>query len=236
MNFCPECESILYICLEKDKHTEKNILFEKCKNCGYSHIKDLENESNSKLCVYSNTISNESLDTTNNLIDNKYIIKDPTLPRLDNIPCINPNCITKLYKNALIILNYKNLDIDKFSSKLNSLLKTEIKYNIKKIDDLELLDFNEIHLTNSIYYDYSSIKNNTVLLEFETNIEDNYSMFNEINLKKNVLFSDCLINNNMDDVIISPIKTQVLFIKYDTKNMKYMYICSTCSTSWKNVT
>ena len=27
---------------------------------------------------------------------------------------------------------------------------------------------------------------------------------------------------------------EIIFIKYDNLNMKYLYLCSTCQTSWKN--
>jgi len=35
--------------------------------------------------------------------------------------------------------------------------------------------------------------------------------------------------------IPQPVLREVIFIKYDTENMKYLYICSTCGSSWKNV-
>ena len=27
---------------------------------------------------------------------------------------------------------------------------------------------------------------------------------------------------------------EIIFIKYDTENMRYLYLCTTCSSSWKN--
>ena len=30
---------------------------------------------------------------TYDIANNKYVIKDPTLPRLNNIKCINPKCL-----------------------------------------------------------------------------------------------------------------------------------------------
>lgn len=31
----------------------------------------------------------------------------------------------------------------------------------------------------------------------------------------------------------SPDKNQVIYIKYDSKNMKYLYVCETCGETWK---
>jgi|TARA_B000000475_G_C15993443_1_gene445986 DNA-directed RNA polymerase subunit M/transcription elongation factor TFIIS len=30
-----------------------------------------------------------------------------------------------------------------------------------------------------------------------------------------------------------PDKNQVIYIKYDSKNMKYLYVCETCGETWK---
>jgi hypothetical protein len=32
----------------------------------------------------------------------------------------------------------------------------------------------------------------------------------------------------------TPIEREVIFIKYDNVNLKYLYVCSTCNSSWKN--
>ena len=41
--------------------------------------------------------------------------------------------------------------------------------------------------------------------------------------------SKCASNNEGDKV-----EREVIYIRYDDTNMKYMYVCAICNTSWKN--
>ena len=41
--------------------------------------------------------------------------------------------------------------------------------------------------------------------------------------------SECLSNKDKD------IEKKVIFIKYDLKNMKYLYVCKHCMSIWKNI-
>ena len=239
MNFCPKCESILYLDLNKETESEKTQLFEKCLNCGHNQqSKSLCKDGNkSKICVYSNSISNDSLDNTKSILDNKYVIKDMTLPRLGNITCINPECLTRKYDNdTLIIVNNDNINLDKLEKKISSLIGKEVKFQKISLEKKKLLDYNEIHLNNNVFFDFGNIKNNSILIKPNFSINSVIDIFTEEKIQLNINLKNCLVNYEGADVYISPINTQVVFIKYDTINMKYMYICSTCSTSWKNIT
>ena len=39
---------------------------------------------------------------------------------------------------------------------------------------------------------------------------------------------DCICNTNND------IDSEIIYIKYNNENLKYLYICTHCKTSWKN--
>ena len=86
MHFCPECGNMYYLRLIKDKEDNDALMYY-CRNCGHqdaSLISNLNNLYVSKTDVqittnYKNTI-------------NKYTKLDPTLPRITNIDCPNPNC------------------------------------------------------------------------------------------------------------------------------------------------
>ena len=85
MKFCKECGSLYF--LKKTADAESNLLHE-CRTCGYT---ELWNDTNK--CVYnSDQIKNDYM--AYQVSKNPYTIKDPTLPRLSNIPCINPKCLT----------------------------------------------------------------------------------------------------------------------------------------------
>ncbi len=46
--------------------------------------------------------------------------------------------------------------------------------------------------------------------------------------------SPFLDTNKLDISEFNTPKSEVIYIKYDSINMKYLYICSNCGTSWKN--
>tara|TARA_B110000444_G_scaffold48023_1_gene43872 strand:+ start:373 stop:729 length:357 start_codon:yes stop_codon:yes gene_type:complete len=37
------------------------------------------------------------------------------------------------------------------------------------------------------------------------------------------------------DCTATPDNNQVIYIKYDAKNMKYLYVCETCGHTWKQI-
>ncbi len=41
--------------------------------------------------------------------------------------------------------------------------------------------------------------------------------------------SKCASNNDDDKI-----EREIIYIRYDDTNMKYMYVCAICNTSWKN--
>lgn len=62
----------------------------------------------------------------------------------------------------------------------------------------------------------------------EESIMDNFTSTSELHLRK---------NTNTDyriDYICKPYENDIIYIKYDDSNMKFIYICSCCKKSWKN--
>ena len=230
MNFCPKCESILYLFIQKDDED----LSQKCKNCGYIEKVDLKDNNP----IYNNNINNDILDYTYEILNNKYITKDPTLPRLCNIKCINQSCLTNKRNNYLVIKNFSNLKIELFIEKLKTYLNKpdlDIQYEIiKNIDNKSIFEYGEIH-TEKNFYDLDSLNKELTLIKFNINLNDVASLFEQPKLNENVILSSYINNTNEASPEINLINKQIVFIKYDSKNMKYMYICSTCGTSWKNV-
>lgn len=224
MNFCQECESILYLYINDDKS-----LFEKCKNCGAKS----EIEKNS-LCVYSNDINKSSQNITYDIANNKYVIKDPTLPRLNNIKCINPKCLANTGKNALLVFNKENLDVEKLINIIGEYNNKGLKldYKIQKLDT-EMNDYSEIHTLNDEFYEYKNIREKADLIVFDFDITPLIEKLPDDNLVDS--HPELIIDKENGDVIVKRIANQVVFLKYDDKNMKYMYICCTCGTSWKNI-
>ena len=121
MDFCEDCDNMLYIKIIDEEETDqetsagkiqseesicstentKGGLIYFCKCCGkeYSNIKNTLNS------VYS---INYNLDNIKkyNLI-NEYTLEDPTLPKANGIKCPNKECASKTNKvNNIVYINY----------------------------------------------------------------------------------------------------------------------------------
>lgn len=85
MHFCPECGNMYYLKLLKE---DEDKLIYYCRNCG--------NEDNSLAANLNNLyVSKQDTSSSMNYKNsiNKYTKLDPTLPRIFNIDCPNPNCL-----------------------------------------------------------------------------------------------------------------------------------------------
>ena len=85
MHFCSNCSNMYYIRINSD---DPNKLVYYCRKCG-NEDKFLAIEN---VCV-SKTQIKKSEQTFSHII-NKYTKLDPTLPRINNVLCPDPNCPT----------------------------------------------------------------------------------------------------------------------------------------------
>ena len=85
MHFCSKCSNMYYIRINSD---DPNSLVYYCRQCG--------NEDKSigvdNVCV--SKIQIKKSEQSFNHIINKYTKLDPTLPRINNVLCPNPDCAT----------------------------------------------------------------------------------------------------------------------------------------------
>ena len=86
MHFCTQCGNMYFITLSKDD--EKNLSYY-CRKCNYTDDKLINKLEN--LCISKTSITSTN-DTDYKHIINQYTKLDPTLPRIHNIDCPNPNC------------------------------------------------------------------------------------------------------------------------------------------------
>lgn len=102
MHFCIECQNMYYIRLSTE---DSNKLIYYCRNCGHE---------DSSLTVDNVNISSIQVknDSQLNYI-NKYTKLDPTLPRIKDILCPNPECTTntKHTEREIIYIRYDDINI-----------------------------------------------------------------------------------------------------------------------------
>lgn len=105
MNFCTVCDNMYYINIDE----VNNSIYHFCKKCG---TKDDSNINNSNI-IYEQTIKQDSSFKTS-LSINKYTKYDPTLPRINNLPCPNVECISNTssdVENNIVFIKYDDSNI-----------------------------------------------------------------------------------------------------------------------------
>ena len=85
MHFCSNCNNMYYIRINSDN---ANKLVYYCRHCGDEDTM----LTTDNVCV--SKINIKKTEQTFNHIVNKYTKYDPTLPRISNILCPNPDCST----------------------------------------------------------------------------------------------------------------------------------------------
>jgi DNA-directed RNA polymerase subunit M/transcription elongation factor TFIIS len=104
MHFCSNCSNMYYIRINAD---DTNKLVYYCRNCGNEDkLLAVEN-----VCV-SKTQIKKSEQTFTHII-NKYTKLDPTLPRIKNVLCPNPDCATntKDDEREIIYIRYDDTNM-----------------------------------------------------------------------------------------------------------------------------
>ena len=99
MEFCELCSNLLYIGVADNKDLNYY-----CKTC--NHIKVIKKEEGSVCVIDDNKIDDF---TKYSQFLNKYLKHDPTLPRVNNITCVNEKCSKKPDEtNSVIYIKYDN--------------------------------------------------------------------------------------------------------------------------------
>jgi len=97
VKFCTICNNLYFI-----KVNETKDMVYHCKACGNEEVQPKEN--GSILIMDDNKVDDS---TKYSQYMNKYLKYDPTLPRVNNIVCTNPNCTRKSdHPNEVIYLKY----------------------------------------------------------------------------------------------------------------------------------
>ena len=106
MHFCKNCKNMYYIKLSEE---EPHNLIYYCRNCGTE-----DNDLGKNNIHVSKTLISEKDENFSNVI-NKYTKFDPTLPRVNNVPCPNKKCLShtdKKVQNEIILIRYNDSKLD----------------------------------------------------------------------------------------------------------------------------
>ena len=106
MIFCEDCGMLYFIHISD---TNSNQLIHFCRKCGKKQ--DIITEDN--ICVSKINLTHKSHKTRHMV--NEYTKFDPTLPRINNIPCVNSACDSNKKKNPhpseVIYMRYDDINM-----------------------------------------------------------------------------------------------------------------------------
>ena len=108
MRFCSVCENMYYIRISENNAAD---LIYYCRQCGHED----SSFTSDSICV-SKTQLQKSEQTFHHII-NKYTKLDPTLPRINNVLCPNPDCLTnspiekERAEREIIYIRYDNTNM-----------------------------------------------------------------------------------------------------------------------------
>lgn len=240
MEFCDRCENLCFLKQNNDQDNIKALQY-LCKSCGETKPK-LDNDN----CLYSTTNNNDNDYKILNLSNNPYINKDLTLPRLNNVKCINKECLTNI-PNCFILKNVDlKLETNRYLIDFINQITNKYTIDISPIDLNKVATYGDIHtLGNSIITNIpheERIKTNPIyLVTFKDITESDFHLIYlkllENSYSESNLLAKKLIVSLTQDIKpeLSIIQKEIISIKYNSLDMKYMYICSTCGSSWKNL-
>lgn len=227
MQFCPNCKFMVYTKkINKDNEDEcKNNLRYYCKNCLWED--DSENpiiKIDMQTPIYKRNYQDDYI--ADKIISNKYTIFDVTLPR-KSLSCNNKKCLTysqnfeKLKNDNKNIFLLKNVNADLEDEEITKILNDDNK-------DLDL-NFHRIKLTNLIVFNNKNDENDKKEFLKKLNNEEFTNKLNEDDIVETYDLKDPNNSKTIEDIL----KKEVIYIKYDHINMRYLYICTKCSESWK---
>ena len=104
MHFCSNCSNMYYIRINSD---DPNSLVYYCRQCG-NEDKAIAVDN---VCV--SKVQIKKSEQSFNHIINKYTKLDPTLPRINNVLCPNPDCATNTKNDPreIIYIRYNDTDM-----------------------------------------------------------------------------------------------------------------------------
>lgn len=248
MLFCRDCNNFLFLKNVKDENGKATHMINYCKKCGFTYTDDRTG----KKILHDVTYNS---DATSKYLYNDYLKYDPTIPHLKSMFCVNPNCASNLLCKLSITFKYypdgtMNLSVpqnleQELTLELNNELKDDARVNGLLVKSISANTYYVILTkTHEDSPDYDGIgdddvvvKSNTKYMEIMERISE-YLRTKKMDIKqKNTSGEQTVLKQVPRFTNVEEIKensNEILFIKHDTINMKFLYKCCVCSTSWKN--
>ena len=233
MHFCTQCQNMYYLKIRDEENTNSLVYY--CRNCGHEDS-SLTADS---VCVSDTQLRRSEQKYTH--IVNEYTKHDPTLPRINTIKCPNQECSSNLGvgvgghppsapHGGDLYLNFeggagkgKGKGTGTDTSTNTSTVKKTITVNkpatTKKSKIATIREEEKEEESATMKESAHTVESNAIVAASHAIAASHATASHAIAASHAEAFS------NSD--------REIIYIRYDDINMKYIYLCARCDTMWK---
>jgi len=244
MQFCSECHNMYYLKIQDDEGVIGNTLIYYCRNCGHEDT----TLSTTNICV--SDIQLRSSEKKYTHIVNEYTKYDPTLPRINTIKCPNQDCESNQQGGGGGKKTSKAESSKAESSKAESSKAESSKAESSKAGPSETAEEKKIRTAEERKIKAAATRKAKASLAkaklVETIIEEAEQQEQaeqqaeqqeeqaEQHQEEQAEQQQAKQQQAEQSHVGEPNNNrEVIYIRYDDTNMKYVYLCVHCDTTWR---
>ncbi len=212
MQFCSECHNMYYLKITDEDGNIGDTLIYYCRNCG--HEDTTLNTTN--ICVSDMQLLTSEKKYTH--IVNEYTKFDPTLPRINTIKCPNQECSSNGFKGG-VGKTAEEKAMKATAKAEEKAMKTAMKAEEKAA----------AAASKAASKAAASKKSQAKKTGLEQVLEEQEELQEEQQAKQ----AEQQEKEQQQNESAGENNREVIYIRYDDTNMKYVYLCVHCDTTWR---
>ena len=254
MQFCSECHNMYYLKIQDEEGEIGNTLIYYCRNCGHEDT----TLSTTNICVSDVQLRSSEKKYTH--IVNEYTKYDPTLPRINTIKCPNQDCLSNTLKGGAGKKTEQATAMKEQEKAAATAVKEQAatakatakaaKEEEKKAKEAAKTAREEAKRTKeaakaakdaaksakdavkTVKDDEGSTK---LIAEAEEVAAQTLAAAEQAAVAADIAEQLADAEDDEKNVAYQPNEQnrEVIYIRYDDTNMKYVYLCVHCDTTWR---
>jgi DNA-directed RNA polymerase subunit M/transcription elongation factor TFIIS len=221
MQFCSECHNMYYLKIQDEDGVIGNTLIYYCRNCGHED----KTLSTTNICVSDIQLRTSEKKYTH--IVNEYTKYDPTLPRINTIKCPNQDCLSNgtgksMKGGAGKSTAGKEEGVVKKTARISKATTGRKTKAQKEAEAAQVEAASQAEVQAAL----NSVNQSVIKAQASAAQAEAVLAIAEANLAEEEeaqeLSAEAKTNNR-----------EVIYIRYDDTNMKYVYLCAHCDTTWR---
>ena len=210
MQFCSECHNMYYLKIQDENGVIGDTLIYYCRNCGHED----KTLSTTNICVSDIQLRTSEKKYTH--IVNEYTKYDPTLPRINTIKCPNQDCLSNGQGQAGGQVGGQGQGQAGGAGTTKIKIARTKKATATDVKNVEQAAEKAVQASQQAQASLALAEANLATIMAEEKLAEEEEEQEEQS-------ADPTQANNRE----------VIYIRYDDINMKYVYLCVHCDTTWR---